>query len=303
MLARGVPAGLPPLVHPHLTLHPSSIHTLSHLTHPSLSLPASLPSQECNPSAVARLLRQTEATKSRFLDRKFLRRQQRAAGAAARASRMWYVDLDTWMASTVGALPGGMTAAGAGAAGRGAGQGEQQAAVVAEPPQSHSVPVDDSQVRPPLVPLQQALFALTVIAFACCEAEAVFVHGRQFAAVFDPHRHWGPAPGCVCWLQTHCALSGEQFEQFWDEEHQEWRYRDAKMLDSEEAARCVGCCTRGVGAGVGWRQLAQRRLLCSAGLACMTVLLCAGSATAASQPSAVEVARCGAGASVRRPGR
>ncbi|KAI3437904.1 hypothetical protein D9Q98_000349 [Chlorella vulgaris] len=136
--------------------------------------------KECNPSAVARLLRQTEATKSRFLDRKFLRRQQRAAGAAARASRMWYVDLDTWMASTVGALPGGMTAAGAGAAGRGAGQGEQQAAVVAEPPQSHSVPVDDSQ--------------------------------------------------------THCALSGEQFEQFWDEEHQEWRYRDAKMLDSEEAA-------------------------------------------------------------------
>lgn len=37
--------------------------------------------------------------------------------------------------------------------------------------------------------------------------------------------------------QTHCALSGERFQQFWDEEHQEWRYRDAKRLDAEEAAR------------------------------------------------------------------
>ena len=36
--------------------------------------------------------------------------------------------------------------------------------------------------------------------------------------------------------QTHCALSGERFDQFWDEDHQEWRYRDAKRLDAEEAA-------------------------------------------------------------------
>lgn len=46
-------------------------------------------------------------------------------------------------------------------------------------------------------------------------------------------------PGCAACLalQTHCALSGEQFEQFWDEEHQEWRYRDARALGAEEAAR------------------------------------------------------------------
>ena len=37
--------------------------------------------------------------------------------------------------------------------------------------------------------------------------------------------------------QTHCALSGEKFDQFWDEDHQEWRYRDARRLSDEEAAR------------------------------------------------------------------
>lgn len=36
--------------------------------------------------------------------------------------------------------------------------------------------------------------------------------------------------------QTRCALSGERFEQFWDEDRQEWRYRDARRLDAEEAA-------------------------------------------------------------------
>lgn len=58
-----------------------------------------------------------------------------------------------------------------------------------------------------------------------------------------------PTPHCVLLfpsaaaglVQTHCALSGEQFEQFWDEEHQEWRYRGAKALDAEEAARSVQC--------------------------------------------------------------
>ena len=81
------------------------------LTHP-LPPPASpLPScpaapQDLNPGAVQRLLAQTEATKTRFLDRKFLRRQK--LGGGLRASRMWYVDLDTWMASTTG---GGAAAA------------------------------------------------------------------------------------------------------------------------------------------------------------------------------------------------
>jgi pre-mRNA cleavage complex 2 protein Pcf11 len=37
--------------------------------------------------------------------------------------------------------------------------------------------------------------------------------------------------------QTHCALSGERFQQFWDEQHQEWRYRDAMRLDADEATR------------------------------------------------------------------
>ena len=37
--------------------------------------------------------------------------------------------------------------------------------------------------------------------------------------------------------QTHCALSGEKFEQFWDETHQEWRYKDAQRLTDEEAAQ------------------------------------------------------------------
>lgn len=118
----------------------------------SFFLPACLPVplQEANPSAVARLLRQTEATKSRFLDRKFLRRQQKQAGASARGSRMWYLDLDTWMASTVGQA-GGTAAAGSGGVGRGP-QGAAAAAAGgaagALDPQQYSVPVDDAQVRP-----------------------------------------------------------------------------------------------------------------------------------------------------------
>lgn len=98
--------------------------------------------QEPNPSAVARLLRSTEATKSRFLDRKFLRRQQKMAGASARASRLWYLGLDTWMASTVGAAG----TAGAAAQGR-AGPQQGTAAAEAPDPSRFSVPVDDLQVR------------------------------------------------------------------------------------------------------------------------------------------------------------
>eukprot|EP00887_Chlorella_sp_A99_P007891 scaffold20.g7891.t1 len=124
--------------------------------------------KERNPSAVARLLRVTEATKSRFLDRKFLRRQR----PSLKESRLWYVDLDTWMASTTS----------------GGGQQQQQqqqggtAGAAPEPAPECSTPVDDAQ--------------------------------------------------------THCALSGERFEQFWDEDHQEWRYRGARRLDAEEAAAC-----------------------------------------------------------------
>lgn len=81
----------------------------SHTRCPCLPLPSPLPCappQDLNPAAVQRLLAQTESTKKRFLDRKFLRRQK--LGGGLRASRMWYVDLDTWMASTTG---GGAAAA------------------------------------------------------------------------------------------------------------------------------------------------------------------------------------------------
>lgn len=170
---------------------------LSHSTPPYVSAATATPDREQpastkltpdrikehNPSALARLLRTTEATKSRFLDRKFLRRQQKAAGASARGSRFWYLDLDTWQASTTGAAVPSGGAAGVGnaaAAGAGRRSAQQAAAAAAAEQQNHSVPVDDSQ--------------------------------------------------------THCALSGEAFEQFWDEAHQEWRYRGARALGAEEAA-------------------------------------------------------------------
>ncbi len=60
-----------------------------------------------NPAAVQRLMHHTVSTKGQFLDRKFLRRQRRTG--TLRTSRLWYVDLDTWMASTVSA--GGFQAA------------------------------------------------------------------------------------------------------------------------------------------------------------------------------------------------
>ncbi|KAK9815333.1 hypothetical protein WJX72_001901 [[Myrmecia] bisecta] len=37
--------------------------------------------------------------------------------------------------------------------------------------------------------------------------------------------------------QPNCALSGEKFVTFWDDKREEWRYRNAKSLDAEEAAR------------------------------------------------------------------
>ena len=58
--------------------------------------------------------------------------------------------------------------------------------------------------------------------------------------------------------QTCCALSGEAFEQFWDEGHQEWRYRGAKALDAEEAARQVQGSTLGPGS-----QPPRRGTVCS----------------------------------------
>ena len=133
--------------------------------------------QEHNPAAVERLLKVSNLTKSKFLDRLFLRRQKRNSGV--HASRLWYVDLDTWMAGTTGAggaPPGEAGGTGAGGGGASGGPGGE-----ISPEEGYSVVADDEQ--------------------------------------------------------THCALSGEKFDQFWDEDHQEWRYRDAKKLTADEAAR------------------------------------------------------------------
>jgi len=133
--------------------------------------------QENNPAAMARLLAVTQHTKSSFLDRKFLRKKQQSSNL--RAVRLWYVDVDTWLAGTATSAEQPGSQAGA------AKSGKRGADVqLAEPP---SVPADDEQ--------------------------------------------------------THCALSGEPFEQFWDEGHQEWRYRDAVKLTAEEAARSVRTVT------------------------------------------------------------
>jgi hypothetical protein len=160
----------------------SSIHLASALcallqnsAPPAPLFPSSL-LQEGNPAAVRRLLTATETTKKNFLDRKFLRRQKHSTGL--RLSRMWYVDLDTWLASTTGTGH----AAAAAAAGSCAAPVAQRggAAAAAAPAEAHGVPADDEQ--------------------------------------------------------THCALSGERFEQYWDEAHQEWRYRNARRLGGAEAA-------------------------------------------------------------------
>ena len=37
--------------------------------------------------------------------------------------------------------------------------------------------------------------------------------------------------------QPVCALSGERFDTFWDDAHEEWRFRDAVRLTAEQAAR------------------------------------------------------------------
>ncbi|CAK0785565.1 hypothetical protein CVIRNUC_008775 [Coccomyxa viridis] len=37
--------------------------------------------------------------------------------------------------------------------------------------------------------------------------------------------------------QPVCALSGERFDTFWDDAHEEWRFRDAVRLNAEQAAR------------------------------------------------------------------
>lgn len=107
-----------------------------------------------NPAAVARLLKATEATKHSFLDRKFFKKKRTAN---VQAARMWYVDVDTWLAGSIGS---GAVAAG----GNGGGNGEQQqpASVSGATPattgngravkrtqpaatEQYTVPVDDSQ--------------------------------------------------------------------------------------------------------------------------------------------------------------
>lgn len=133
---------------------------------------ASLALQEPNPAAVDRLLSVTERTRGNFLDKKFFRRQKLSNGL--RASRLWYVDLDTWMAGTTSASPpDGATRSGA---------------------------TNIDTVAPP----DSAASHATVAA--------------------DEE-------------QTHCALSGEKFDLYWDEDHQEWRYRDAKRLNADEAVQ------------------------------------------------------------------
>jgi pre-mRNA cleavage complex 2 protein Pcf11 len=104
-----------------------------------------------NPAAVARLLKATEATKHSFLDRKFFKRKRTAN---VQAARMWYVDVDTWLAGSIssGAAGGGgdtreqQRSAGVSAAapattanGR-AGKHVQPAATL-----QYTVPVDESQ--------------------------------------------------------------------------------------------------------------------------------------------------------------
>ena len=37
--------------------------------------------------------------------------------------------------------------------------------------------------------------------------------------------------------QTHCALSGEKFDSFWDDSRNEWRYQGTVALTAEQASR------------------------------------------------------------------
>ena len=133
--------------------------------------------QEPNPDAIDRLLNVSEQTKRNFLDRKFLKRQKISSGQ--RSLRLWYVDLDTWMAGNVRHEPP--------SAGDGHASGSQDGGL--------------GEIPPPDGP------------------------GVITASVTADED------------QTHCALSGEKFEQYWDENYQEWRYKGAKRLAGEEAAR------------------------------------------------------------------
>jgi pre-mRNA cleavage complex 2 protein Pcf11 len=102
-----------------------------------------------NPAAVARLLKATEATKHRFLDRKFFKKKRTANVLAA---RMWYVDVDTWLAGSIGSgavgggnreqqRPAGVSGAAPATTANGrAGKHIQPAAT-----KQYTVPVDDSQ--------------------------------------------------------------------------------------------------------------------------------------------------------------
>jgi pre-mRNA cleavage complex 2 protein Pcf11 len=132
--------------------------------------------QEPNPDAIDRLLNVSEQTKRNFLDRKFLKRQKISSGQ--RSLRLWYVDLDTWMAGNVRHEPP--------SAGDGYASGSHDRGGEIPPPDGPGV----------------------ITASVTADED-----------------------------QTHCALSGEKFEQYWDENYQEWRYKGAKRLAGEEAAR------------------------------------------------------------------
>lgn len=120
-----------------------------------------------------RLLNATRKNQSIFLDNKFLKRK--AQDASLRRSRMWYVDLETWMKGSMRLE-----------------EPSQQSQVVEKKADLErdvpnlSVPVDESQ--------------------------------------------------------THCAISGEKFEKFWDDAAQEWRYADTIRVTEKMAPRCVVNC-------------------------------------------------------------
>lgn len=136
--------------------------------------------QKHNASAVARLMKATEDTKRIFLDREFLKRKKLESGM--QTNRLWYVDLDTWMASTI--------------------MGDYKTDTNADlDGVQNSGTSLDGQKKPSSKGVKET---------------------KQVSVPADDE-------------QTHCALSGERFEEYWDEQLQEWRYDGAVRLEAEQA--------------------------------------------------------------------
>lgn len=147
------------------TVPSTSLHSSE--TTKSLELKSDL-IKEKNPAAIMRLLNATRKNQSIFLDNKFLKRK--AQDASLRRSRMWYVDLETWMKGSMRLEEPSQQSQVV----------EKKAALERDIP-NMSVPVDESQ--------------------------------------------------------THCAISGEKFEKFWDDAAQEWRYADTIRVTEKMAPR------------------------------------------------------------------